>query len=65
MEQKYFKLDTCSLQSTLWNTSLSHPCGHESLDWNGMHVKLKADMYFHVRVTRLFTKVLDILDSNI
>lgn len=47
MEQKYFKLESRPLQSTLWNTSLSHSCGHESLHWNGMHVKLKADVYFH------------------
>lgn len=46
MEQKYFQLDTISLQLTLWNTSPSHPCEHESLDWNGMHVKLRPDIYF-------------------
>lgn len=47
MKPKYFKFDARPLQSTLWNTSLSHPCGHESLYWNGTHVKLKAEVYFY------------------
>lgn len=47
MEQKYFKFDARPLQSIWWNTSLSHPCGHESLYWNGMHVKLKAEVCFY------------------
>lgn len=47
MEQKYFKFDARLLQSTRWNTSLSHPCGHESLYWNGMNMKLKAEVYFY------------------